>query len=264
MNHSDKYRGFYDQHHVLGGYSTTTKGEEHAEFGPLSHFLDKYSLRSKRCLEIGCGRGAFKMLVQDYTGVDVSPWLGRFYPLPKRFVCASATNLPLPDDQFDVIWSIYSLEHVVDLPAAIAEMRRVLKPGGFMFLRPAWSVPFWASTGVSVRPFAQLSFRLKLIKLLLPVMNCRFVKGPLRIFRRLLYVFALGFPSKPERLYYGRLKPDLETFWTSDSDAINSIDLFMLSNYFRARGDEILQPASSLRCLIGFSQPLIIRKRRDE
>lgn len=43
---------------------------------------------------------------------------------------ADALRLPFPDDYFDALISGYLLRNVVDLPAALVEMRRVLKPGG--------------------------------------------------------------------------------------------------------------------------------------
>ncbi len=42
----------------------------------------------------------------------------------------SSTELPFDDGSFDVVFSVASLEHVVDPGGTVAEMRRVLKPGG--------------------------------------------------------------------------------------------------------------------------------------
>jgi demethylmenaquinone methyltransferase/2-methoxy-6-polyprenyl-1,4-benzoquinol methylase len=45
-------------------------------------------------------------------------------------VLANAEKLPFADSQFDCVTIGFGLRNVTDKPAAIAEMRRVLKPGG--------------------------------------------------------------------------------------------------------------------------------------
>lgn len=50
-----------------------------------------------------------------------------------RRALMSACGLSLPDESYDLIFSDAVLEHIDDLEKALAEMRRVLKPGGFMF-----------------------------------------------------------------------------------------------------------------------------------
>ncbi|HEU5170405.1 MAG TPA: methyltransferase domain-containing protein [Gemmatimonadales bacterium] len=45
------------------------------------------------------------------------------------------TGIPLPDDCFDVIYCSHVLEHVPDDHAAMRELHRVLKPGGFALLQ---------------------------------------------------------------------------------------------------------------------------------
>lgn len=47
-----------------------------------------------------------------------------------RYICASAEDLPMPDDSMDVIMSLFVLYHVNDPQKALTEMSRVLKPGG--------------------------------------------------------------------------------------------------------------------------------------
>jgi SAM-dependent methyltransferase len=94
------------------------------EFG---HELDAHSL----ILDFGCGSGA---LVQEYRdsgfqafGADVilpekHPFLK---PIPK-----DSYRIPFDDNTFDLVFSNSVLEHVQDLTSALAEISRVLKPGG--------------------------------------------------------------------------------------------------------------------------------------
>jgi demethylmenaquinone methyltransferase/2-methoxy-6-polyprenyl-1,4-benzoquinol methylase len=47
-----------------------------------------------------------------------------------QFVQADALRLPFADGSFDVVTVGYGLRNIADIPAALAEMRRVLAPGG--------------------------------------------------------------------------------------------------------------------------------------
>jgi SAM-dependent methyltransferase len=96
-------------------------------------------------LDMGCGRGAFvgNLRKQGWRafGVEVDP---RFIQAgavvetlfkeqsPILTVLQADGRAPFPDGFFDVILSNQVLEHIGDLDTAIAEMRRLLKPGGMM------------------------------------------------------------------------------------------------------------------------------------
>lgn len=43
-------------------------------------------------------------------------------------------TLPYPDDSFDLVTSIHTIEHIIDTDKYLDEMRRVLKPGGYLLL----------------------------------------------------------------------------------------------------------------------------------
>ena len=47
-----------------------------------------------------------------------------------RYALANAESLPFADRQFDLVTIAFGLRNVTDQPAALAEMRRVLRPGG--------------------------------------------------------------------------------------------------------------------------------------
>ena len=60
-------------------------------------------------------------------------------PAAAAAVSADATNLPFPDGAFDAIIAAEILEHVPDDTAALAEIARVLRPGGTVAITvPAW------------------------------------------------------------------------------------------------------------------------------
>jgi ubiquinone/menaquinone biosynthesis C-methylase UbiE len=51
-----------------------------------------------------------------------------------HYVATRAERLPFDDGSFDVVSTFNSLDHVEDADAALAEMRRVLAPGGTLLL----------------------------------------------------------------------------------------------------------------------------------
>lgn len=59
------------------------------------------------------------------------------------FVAGDATRLPFADGAFDAATISFGLRNVVDVPAALAEMARVVRPGGRLvvceFSRPTWA-----------------------------------------------------------------------------------------------------------------------------
>ena len=59
-----------------------------------------------------------------------------------EFQQADATSLPLEDASFDRALSVQVMEYVQDIPGALAELHRVLKPGGRVLI---WDVD-WATT----------------------------------------------------------------------------------------------------------------------
>jgi len=90
---------------------------------------------SYRSLEIGCGSGYHFNFVRDgdHVGLDHSEEhlqraRARFPQV--RFIRGDAYSLPFSDAWFDRVVSVYVFEHLHRLPECLAEIRRVLKPGG--------------------------------------------------------------------------------------------------------------------------------------
>jgi ubiquinone/menaquinone biosynthesis C-methylase UbiE len=94
-----------------------------------------------RVLEVGCGAGRFLRAVSEarpelaLTGVDVSrsalATLARLAPAIETRVAAPA-RLPARDAEFDAVLMLDVLEHVDDPAGMLAEIRRVLAPGGVL------------------------------------------------------------------------------------------------------------------------------------
>ncbi len=103
----------------------------------------------QRLLEIGCGIGVFTGRVADLTGaavtgVDVSPELvaeARRRLPGLEFEVADAHALPWPDASFSGVFGSSVLHHL-EIAAALAEVRRVLEPGGrVVFAEPNLANP---------------------------------------------------------------------------------------------------------------------------
>src|SRR5215203_1674555 len=157
-------------------------------------FAKTSGLADKKVLEIGSGRGYLQDIVNDYTGLDISPSVRRFYH--KNFVLGSANSMPFADSTFDGGWSIWVLEHVPNPEAVLAEIRRVLKPGAVFYLFPAWTCNAWAADGYGVRPYSDFRLGGKLVKASVPIRESRLYKAvhraPVRLMRYASYVALRG------------------------------------------------------------------------
>jgi ubiquinone/menaquinone biosynthesis C-methylase UbiE len=93
-------------------------------------------LHKKRVVDIGCGKGRFaRILAGDYPdakliALDLSHAMLRHVPAAISACAASMTALPLRSESCDGAYATESLEHAIDIETAIAEMCRVVKPGG--------------------------------------------------------------------------------------------------------------------------------------
>ena len=97
-----------------------------------------------RVLEIGFGTGLnlphYPQAVSHLTIIDPERMLagrvarriaGAAMPVEKMYLDASG-RLPFADDRFDGVATTFTLCTIADVAAALAEMRRVLKPGGLL------------------------------------------------------------------------------------------------------------------------------------
>jgi len=97
----------------------------------LEHLGD---LHGKRIADVGCGKGRFASLVRD-RGASVyaldlaEAMLARVQPGIHR-CAASMTALPLATGSCDGAYATESLEHAIDIPGAVAELCRIVRPGG--------------------------------------------------------------------------------------------------------------------------------------
>jgi SAM-dependent methyltransferase len=96
-------------------------------------------LRGQRIADLGCGPGFYSFAFRHY-GADAIPVdasedeLTLAGPAPEGYVLADAADLPFEDGSIDGVFCSNLLEHAPDTPAIIAEIERVLKPGGWGYI----------------------------------------------------------------------------------------------------------------------------------
>lgn len=104
-------------------------------------FLDFAGELGGDCLDLGCGTGHLAAAIlrrapdAQVTGVDFSPAYvahaqGRADIAAAEFQVGDACALPFADGSFDRVLSLLMLHFVPRAPDAVAEMRRVTRPGG--------------------------------------------------------------------------------------------------------------------------------------
>ncbi|HUH06433.1 MAG TPA: methyltransferase domain-containing protein [Egibacteraceae bacterium] len=90
-----------------------------------------------RILEVGCGRGLLLKRIQDEgadaVGVDANPQAIANSVADRAYVMPGE-RLDFPDDHFDGLCSMHTIEHIPDIDGALAEMCRVVRPGGTLVM----------------------------------------------------------------------------------------------------------------------------------
>jgi malonyl-CoA O-methyltransferase len=104
--------------------------------------LDYFEGAPLRVLDLGCGPGHATLAMRkrwksaQVISLDLAlPMLGRIrrdWLRPASRVCADARALPLADASIDVLFSNLCVQWIDDVPALLGELRRVLRPGGYL------------------------------------------------------------------------------------------------------------------------------------
>ena len=112
-------------------------------FIQLYHFVaSKVDLKNKRVLEVGSGRGGGADYVERYFqpskmfGLDYSrnaiEFCNKVFKNSKvEYKLGDAENIPFENESLDVVINVESSHCYGNVPAFFAEVKRVLKPGGY-------------------------------------------------------------------------------------------------------------------------------------
>ncbi len=96
-----------------------------------------------RILDVGCSRGFYLKALEAHTshvvGVDISAD-SVATAVTENVELGDVTNLRFADATFDKVFSLHTIEHVADVRAFVAEISRVLKPGGLAIIVYPWEL----------------------------------------------------------------------------------------------------------------------------
>jgi ubiquinone/menaquinone biosynthesis C-methylase UbiE len=109
------------------------------EYADVEHALRQFigSQPEQQILEVGCGTGHWRERLHTselhVTGLDYSAGMlaGARMRLPGLgLIHGRAEHLPWPAESFDRVFCINAIHHFADKPAFLAEVQRILHPGG--------------------------------------------------------------------------------------------------------------------------------------
>lgn len=108
-----------------------------------------------RLLDLGCGTGRFlarREAEMDAVGLDFSAHALGYARQRTRapLVRGDAGRLPLADAAFDIVTAFDLIEHLHDDRGLIAEIHRVLRPGGFLVASVPAHPHLWTGHDVSL------------------------------------------------------------------------------------------------------------------
>jgi ubiquinone/menaquinone biosynthesis C-methylase UbiE len=102
-------------------------------------------------LDVGTENGDFiKVLMKtlkdynSFTGIDIledemKKGKEQFNDAPVSFLAMNAERMTFQENQFDTVCASYSIHHLENIDAVLAEMHRVLKPGGTFIVQEMYS-----------------------------------------------------------------------------------------------------------------------------
>lgn len=182
-------------------------------------------LRGKRVLDIGASphgyalERALQLGAAEYVGVGLDvhePIEVRAAHGTGHLLAMNAEQLDFPGESFDLVFSISTFEHVSDVAKVLAEIKRVLKPGGSALIsfEPIWT----CSYGHHLHHFGPVS------KVMPDWAHLIWDKS------RMLSELAGVWPAN------AALTLEEAARWVYDSDAINRVPIAEMRDHFAASG----------------------------
>jgi len=137
----------------------------------LKKYAPEFQVRGSSVLDVGCGDAgaliAFAEEGANAAGIETfetSLERGRLrasdHAVQVDLKKGAAESIPFPDNSFDLVMLDNVLEHVNDRPLTLREIRRVLKPGGLLYmvtpkpfsLYSLWNDPHYDLAGLVLMP----------------------------------------------------------------------------------------------------------------
>jgi ubiquinone/menaquinone biosynthesis C-methylase UbiE len=137
----------FKEHHELSFWRKRCQQEhgkllnEHYERYYTTFFgLNREFYRGKRIIDIGCGpRGSLEWADMAAERVGLDSLANEYMKLgadkhKMTYVDSGAESIPFPTAHFDAAFAFNSLDHVRDLTKVVAEIKRIVRPGGLFLL----------------------------------------------------------------------------------------------------------------------------------
>ena len=144
MKNKDKQKEINVQNFVAGFYENVRYKKEYSKkfhdfwFGRMLSMVEPRG----RILDNGCGTGELMAFIRtnartenvaELIGCDISENMIEFAKKRADRVCvADSESLPFDNQYFDVVYVRALLHHLQNIPKAVSEITRVLKPGGWV------------------------------------------------------------------------------------------------------------------------------------
>lgn len=155
MNDNQAPHPFNEEYFHSGTYARVDFYKKYTQYWWSNRFyanlVRKFGPKSGRVLEVGCGLGhllawlASSKATQSESqpgyevyGTDINEWAldeaRKIIPQGQFHLCRAEDLSPFPDNHFQVVVTKHVVEHLPKPELAIAEMARVLAPGGLLLL----------------------------------------------------------------------------------------------------------------------------------
>lgn len=129
---------FWRQRYEVEGH---TLANDHYEKYYTSFFgIDRSFYRGRRLIDIGCGpRGSLEWADMAAECIGLDTLANEYLKLGAdrhrmRYVNAPCESIPFPAGYFDAAFAFNSLDHVRDTAGSVAEIKRIVRPGGLCLL----------------------------------------------------------------------------------------------------------------------------------
>jgi len=132
------YRGldedYYDEQTDPAKVSRFRAWYHRSRYERLGRLVAEHYRPGLRIADLGCGNCWWNTFGAPVTGVDINEamlrWACRNQRLADYRVTANLARTSLPSGAFDIVVTSETLEHILNLEETLAEVRRILKPGG--------------------------------------------------------------------------------------------------------------------------------------
>jgi 2-polyprenyl-3-methyl-5-hydroxy-6-metoxy-1,4-benzoquinol methylase len=207
---NDYYKGWEGMNNRLTRY---TKSMKVYTFSAYFKLFSKFThMKNKKLLDVGCATGylleAAKKMGCDCYGVELSPFgaTEASKKFPGRIFNGTLEEARYKSESFDIITLTDLIEHVIDPVEFLKEVKRILKPGGFILIVTpdfhSWWAKFMKNKWTNFKEEHLFYFSSKSLKTLAGIVNLKTLyEKPVSKFLSLEYIYS-QFTVFPTPIFY--------------------------------------------------------------